>query len=56
MHGILLALSAAIALPSSVNSGRSYELHKKCLEATDYAGCVKINKKFSRKKIKKYLV
>ena len=27
-------------------------LHKKCLEARDYAGCVNTNKKFSRKKDK----
>ena len=27
-------------------------MHKKCLEARDYAGCVNTNKKFSRKKDK----
>ena len=52
MKGLLLSLLAALALPTAVNAGISDELHKKCLEARDYAGCVKTNKKLSHKKDK----
>ena len=52
MKRLLLPLLAALALPTAVNAGISDELHKKCLEARDYAGCVKTNKKLSHKKDK----
>ena len=43
MKRLLLPLLAALALPTAVNSEISNEFHKKCLEARDYAGCVKTN-------------
>ena len=49
---LLLPLLAALALPTTVNAEISDELHMKCLEARDYAGCVRTNKKFSLKKDK----
>ena len=52
MKCLLLPLLAALALPTSVNANIDAEVHKKCLEARDYAGCVNTNKKFSRKKDK----
>ena len=52
MKRLLLSLLAALALPTAVNAEISDELHKKCLEARDYAGCVKTNKKLSHKKDK----
>ena len=52
MRRFLLPLLAALALPNSVNANVDAEVHKKCLEARDYAGCVNTNKKFSRKKDK----
>ena len=38
MKRLLFPLIATIALPTAVNAGISDELHKKCLEARDYAG------------------
>ena len=52
MKRLLLPLLAAIALPNAVNAGISDELHKKCLEARDYAGCVTTNKNLSHRKDK----
>ena len=52
MKRMLFPLISALTLSSSVNAGISDELHKKCLEARDYAGCVRTNKKFSLKKDK----
>ena len=52
MRRFLLPLLAALSLPASVNAEVSDEMHKKCLEARDYAGCVKTNKKLSHKKDK----
>ena len=52
MKRMLFALIPALTLSTSVNAEVSYEIHKKCLEARDYAGCVNTNKKFSRKKDK----
>ena len=52
MKRLLLPLLAALALPNTANAEISDELHKKCLDARDYAGCVNTNKKFSRKKDK----
>ena len=53
MRKLLISLLAALALPTSINAGISDELHMKCLEARDYAGCVRTNKKLSTKKDKK---
>ena len=50
MRKLFIPLLAAIALPTAVNAGISYELHKKCLEARDYAGCVTTNKNLSHRK------
>ena len=55
MKRLLLPLLAALALPSAVNAGISDELHKKCLEARDYAGCVTTNKNLSHKKDKEII-
>jgi len=52
LRRFLLPLLAALALPTFVNAEVSDEMHKKCLEARDYAGCVKTNKKLSHKKDK----
>ena len=49
----LLFLSLLLGFSPVVNAGISNELHKKCLEARDYAGCVRINKKLSPKKDEK---
>ena len=53
MRKLLIPLLAAVALPTAVNAGISDELHMKCLEARDYAGCVNTNKKLSLQKYKK---
>ena len=44
MKRLLLSLLAALALPTAVNANVDAEVHKKCLEARDYAGCVNTNK------------
>ena len=49
MKRLLLPLLAALALPTAVNAGISDELNKKCLEARDYAGCVRANYKLLRR-------
>ena len=53
MKRLLLPLLAALALPTAVNAEVSDEMHKKCLEARDYAGCVNTNKKLPLQKDKK---
>ena len=55
MRKLFIPLLAAIALPTAVNAGISDELHKKCLEARDYAGCVTTNKNLSHKKDKEII-
>tara|TARA_B100000212_G_C27236046_1_gene473725 strand:+ start:612 stop:749 length:138 start_codon:yes stop_codon:yes gene_type:complete len=45
MKRLLLSLLAALALPTAVIAEISDELHKKCLDVRDYAGCVETNKK-----------
>ena len=55
MKRLLLPLLAALALPTAVNAEISDELHKKCLEARDYAGCVTTNKNLSHKKDKEII-
>ena len=52
MKRMLFPLISALTLSTSVNAEVSDEIHKKCLEARDYAGCVKTNKKLSHKKDK----
>ena len=53
MKRMLFALISALTLSTSVNAEVSYEIHKKCLEARDYAGCVNTNKKLPLQKDKK---
>ena len=53
MKRLLLPLIASITLPNTINAEISDELHKKCLEARDYAGCVNTNKKPNLQKDKK---
>ena len=52
MKRLLFPLISALTLSTYVYAGISDELHKKCSEARDYAGCVNTNKKFSPKKDK----
>ncbi len=53
MRKLFITLLAALALPTVIKAGISDELHKKCLEARDYAGCVRTNKKPPLQKDKK---
>tara|TARA_B100000287_G_C20411080_1_gene693599 strand:+ start:65 stop:634 length:570 start_codon:yes stop_codon:yes gene_type:complete len=53
MKRLLFLLISALTLSTALHAGISDELHKKCLEARDYAGCVTTNKKLSHKKDKK---
>ena len=53
MSKLLIPILASLALPTAINAGISDELHKKCLEARDYAGCVNTNKKPPLQKDKK---
>ena len=41
MQKLLISLLADIALPSVVKAGVDPEVHKLCLPAVDYIGCVK---------------
>ena len=41
MKRLLLTLLAALALPNTVNANVDPEVHKLCLPAKDYAGCIK---------------
>ena len=50
MKRLLFPLISALTLSTAVHAGISNELHKKYLEARDYAGFVKTNKKLSHKK------
>ena len=50
MKSLLLPLLTVLSIPTAVNAEISDELHKKCLEARDYSGCVKTNKKTISKK------
>ena len=38
----LIPLLAAITLPTTVNTGVDPEVHRICLKASDYVGCVKV--------------
>ena len=53
MKRLILPLIASITLPNTINAEISDELHKKCLEARDYKGCVITNKKPPLQKYKK---
>ena len=53
MKRLLFPLISALTLSTIVHAGISDELHKKCLEARDYACCVNANKNLSHKKIRK---
>ena len=53
MKRLLLTLFATLALPTAVIAEISDKLHKKCLDARDYAWCVETNKKSSLQKDKK---
>ena len=53
MKRLVLPLIALIALPNTINAEISDELHERCLEARDYAGCVNTNKKPTLQKDKK---
>ena len=55
MKRLLLPLIAFITLPNTISAEISDELHKRCLEARDYAGCVNTNKKRTLQKDKKIL-
>ena len=48
MKRVLFPLISALTLSTAVNAGISDELHEKCLDARDYAGCVNTNKKLQR--------
>ena len=52
MKRLLFPLISALTLSTAVHAGISDELHKKCLEARDYAGCVTTNKNLSHRKDK----
>ena len=41
MRLLLIPLLAALALPTGVNANLDPEVHKLCLPAKDYAGCIK---------------
>ena len=42
MKRLLLPLLAALALPAAVIANVDPEVHRICLKASDYAGCVKV--------------
>ena len=44
MKHLLLPLVSAFVLPITVNAEVSEEIHKRCLEARDYSGCVMTNR------------
>ena len=54
MKRLLFKLKSALTFSTAVHTGISDELHEKCLEAQDYAGCVTTSKKRLTKKIRKY--
>lgn len=52
MHKLLLPLIVSLALPTSIVAGVDPELHKLCLAAIDYIGCVKAQStNFNKKRI-----
>ena len=49
MKRLILSLLAAIALPTVAQAEISDEIHKRCLDARDYSGCVRTNQSSSHK-------
>ena len=49
MKHCLLALITAFALPATANAEVPGEIHKRCLEARDYSGCVRTNQRLTLK-------
>ena len=49
MKRLLLPLLAALALPTAAQAEISDEIHKRCLDARDYSGCVRTNHSSSLK-------
>ena len=49
MKRLLLTLLAALALPTAAQAEISDEIHKRCLDARDYSGCVRTNQSSSLK-------
>ena len=47
MKSLLLPLLAALALPTAAQAEISDEIHKRCLDARDYSGCVRTNQSSS---------
>ena len=45
MKHLPLPLIAALLLPTSVNAELDPNIHKLCLPATDYAGCIEFQTK-----------
>ena len=48
MKHVLLSLISAFVLPTTLNAEVSEEIHKRCLEARDYSGCVRTNQKATK--------
>ena len=44
MKRLLLPLPATFALPNTVNASVDSSIHKMCLDAKDYKGCINANK------------
>ena len=49
MKRLLLLLLAALALPTAAQAEISDKIHKLCLDARDYSGCVRTNQNLSLK-------
>ena len=49
MKSLLLPLLASIALPTAAQAEINDEIHKRCLDARDYSGCVRANQSSSLK-------
>ncbi|WP_269613274.1 PDZ domain-containing protein [Prochlorococcus marinus] len=49
MKSLLLPLLTAIALPTPAQAKINDEIHKRCLDARDYSGCVRANQSSSLK-------
>ena len=49
MKHCLFALITAFALPATANAEVPEEIHKRCLEARDYSGCVRTNQRLTLK-------
>jgi len=43
MKRLLLLLLVVLALPTAAKAEISEEIHKRCLDARDYSGCVRTN-------------